>query len=76
MINQQNLSGKPGQAPIAITQVRLGGPGRDYYDKKRADGKTATETYRCLRRQLARTVYNTLNHGLTAAPHRALPTAA
>lgn len=61
---------------IAITQVRLGGPGRDYYDKKRADGKTATETYRCLRRQLARTVYNTLNHGLTAAPHRALPTAA
>ncbi|MBD8060702.1 IS110 family transposase [Cellulomonas sp. JH27-2] len=51
---------------IAITQVRLGGPGRDYYDKKRAAGKTSTETYRCLRRQLARTIYNTLNHSRAA----------
>ena len=60
---------------IAITQVRLGGPGREYYDKKRAAGKTSTETYRCLRRQLARTVYNTLNHG-QATHQGALPAAA
>lgn len=52
---------------IAITQVRLGGPGRAYYDHKRADGKTSTESYRCLRRHLARTIYNTLNHSRTAA---------
>lgn len=51
---------------IAITQVRLGGPGRDYYDHKRAEGKTTTESYRCLRRQLARTIYNTLNHDTAA----------
>ena len=61
---------------IAITQVRLGGPGREYYDKKRAAGKTSTETYRCLRRQLARTIYNTLSHGHAAAPHATLPAAA
>lgn len=60
---------------IAITQVRLGGPGRDYYDKKRAAGKTNTETYRCLRRHLARTIYNTLNHARAAALNT-LPAAA
>ncbi|MBD8077447.1 IS110 family transposase, partial [Cellulosimicrobium arenosum] len=37
---------------------------------------TSTETYRCLRRQLARTVYNTLNHGMAAAPDAAMPAAA
>ncbi len=60
---------------IAITQVRLGGPARDYYDKKRAAGKTSTEAYRSLRRHLARTIYNTLtnNHQATPAP---LPAAA
>lgn len=47
---------------IAITQVRLGGLGRAYYDKRLAAGDTKTEALRCLKRRLARVVYNTLKN--------------
>ncbi|MGL4745856.1 MAG: IS110 family transposase, partial [Dermatophilaceae bacterium] len=44
---------------IAITQVRLKDSlGRAYYDKKLAENKTKTEALRCLKRRLARTVFN------------------
>ena len=36
------------------------GPGRDYYDKKIAEGKTKSKATRCLKRHLARTVYRCL----------------
>ncbi len=55
---------------IAITQIRLGGLGRAYYDKRRAAGDTPTEARRCLKRRLARVVFNTLkNNHSTAAAH-------
>ncbi|MBM6406152.1 IS110 family transposase [Phycicoccus sp. CSK15P-2] len=46
---------------IAITQIRLKDSlGRAYYDKKLAEGKTRTEALRCLKRRIARTVFNRL----------------
>ncbi|GAA4289114.1 hypothetical protein GCM10022262_34750 [Georgenia daeguensis] len=57
---------------IAITQVRLGGLGRAYYDKRLAAGDTKTEALRCLKRRLARVVYNTLKNQTTTSqppPH-------
>lgn len=39
---------------IAVVQIRmLGSPGRAYYDRKIAEGKTAKEAKRCLKRRLA-----------------------
>ena len=46
---------------IAVTQIRLDGPGKTYYEKKRAEGMSTPEALRCLKRRLARTVYNHLN---------------
>lgn len=47
---------------VAITQIRLSDSlGRAYYDKKRAEGMTKQEALRCLKRRLARTVFNLLN---------------
>jgi transposase len=45
---------------IAVTQIRLGGAGRAYYDKRLAAGDSKTEALRCLKRRLARVVFNTL----------------
>lgn len=45
---------------IAITQVRLGGPGRDYLDRRRAAGDTKTEALRALRRRLSDEVFGRL----------------
>lgn len=61
---------------IAITQVRLDGPGKTYYDKRRAAGDTKTEALRCLKRRLARVVYNTLRDTPSTASQPILPTAA
>lgn len=47
---------------IAITQIRLGGLGKTYYDKRLATGNSKTEALRCLKRRLARVVYNTLKN--------------
>jgi transposase len=54
---------------IAVTQIRLGGPGKAYYDKRLAAGNSKTEALRCLKRRLARIVFNTLknNPSTTAA---------
>jgi transposase len=45
---------------IAVTQIRLHGPGRTYYEKKKNEGKSTAEALRCLKRRLARTVFNHL----------------
>jgi transposase len=45
---------------VAITQQRHPGPGRDYYARKIAEGKTTGEARRALKRHLADLVYATL----------------
>jgi transposase len=48
---------------IAITQARMHPPARAYLERKRTEGKSNREAIRCLKRQLARTVYTTLKKG-------------
>jgi len=45
---------------IAITQSRYHPAARAYLERKQAEGKTRREAIRCLKRQLARVVFNTL----------------
>lgn len=46
---------------IALTQIRLtDSPGHAYYRKRLAQGDSTTEALRCLKRRLARVVYNRL----------------
>jgi transposase len=44
----------------AETQVRLPGPGRDYYQRRRTEGKTNAEAIRALKRHMATAVCRTL----------------
>lgn len=45
---------------IAVTQIRMHEPARDYLAKKRAEGKSKTEAIRALKRHITRTVFKTL----------------
>ena len=45
---------------IAITQARYHPAARDYLERKRAEGKSRREAIRCLKRLLARSVFNAL----------------
>ena len=45
---------------IAVTQIRGIGPGKDYFDKQIAAGKTRTEALRLLRRQLSDAAFRAL----------------
>jgi len=45
---------------IAVTQGRCYPPARAYLERKQGEGKSRREALRCLKRQLARTVYTTL----------------
>ncbi len=60
---------------IAITQARLDGLGKVYYQRRRAQGDTTMEALRALKRRLARIVYNLLRDTPTTAtatlPHAA-----
>jgi transposase len=60
---------------IAVTQIRLDGLGRAYYQRRRAQGDTTMEALRALKRRLARTVFHLLLPTDTAAP-ACLPAAA
>ncbi|WP_367276236.1 IS110 family transposase, partial [uncultured Nocardioides sp.] len=53
---------------IAVTQLRLDGLGKSYYDKKKAEGMSTPEALRCLKRRLARVVFNhlTTDHAASA----------
>jgi transposase len=44
----------------ALVQVRVPGPSRDYYLRKRDAGKTSLEAMRCLKRRLADVVFHAL----------------
>ena len=62
---------------IAITQLRLPDSlGRAYYDKKIAEGKTKTEALRCLKRRLARVIFNRLTTDQNNSHSTGLPAAA
>jgi transposase len=64
---------------IAITQIRLDGLGKTYYEKKKSEGMSTPEALRCLKRRLARVVFNTLktdNNTAKPAAGTCLPTAA
>lgn len=52
---------------IAVTQIRLDGLGRTYYEKKKAEGMSTPEALRCLKRRLIRVVFNHLTTDRTAA---------
>jgi transposase len=60
---------------IAVTQIRLDGLGKTYYEKKKAEGMSTPEALRCLKRRLARVAF----HHLTtdqAATETCVPAAA
>lgn len=61
---------------IAITQIRLDGPGKAYYTKRLAAGDTKLEALRRLKRRLARTVFNTLKNTQPTTTTTTLKTAA
>ena len=62
---------------IAVTQIRLKDSlGRAYYDKRLAAGDSTTEALRCLKRRLARIVFNTLTNDQQAASATPLADAA
>jgi transposase len=43
-----------------LTQARVHPPARAYIAKKRAEGKTTKEAFRCLKRHLVRVVWRAL----------------
>jgi transposase len=57
---------------IAITQSRCYAPASTYLERKRSEGKSRREAIRCLKRHLARIVFNTLKtyRGLAVAAAR------
>lgn len=44
----------------AVVQVRMAGPGQDYYRRKREAGKTHLEALRCLKRRISDAVFRSL----------------
>lgn len=61
---------------IAVTQLQRSGLGRSYYDKRVAAGDSTTEALRCLKRRLARIVFNTLKNNPSTGAGPGLPAAA
>jgi transposase len=45
---------------IAVTQLRIHQPAKDYVAKKRSEGKSKTEAIRALKRRLSRVVFKTM----------------
>jgi hypothetical protein len=46
---------------IAVTQIRLDGPGRQYYDKRRKGGDSSPAALRNLKRRITRVVFSRLH---------------
>jgi len=61
---------------IAVTQIRLDGLGKRYYEKKKAEGMSTPEALRCLKRRLSRIVFNHLTTDQTTGKSTCLPAAA
>lgn len=53
---------------IAVTQLRVHQPAKDYIARRISEGKTKREALRCLKRQLVRTIYNTMTPTTANAP--------
>jgi transposase len=47
---------------MALSQIQRASPGRDYYERKRATGKSHKEAMRCLKRRLSDIVYRQIRH--------------
>jgi transposase len=47
---------------IVVTQIRFDGPGRADYRKRLETGDSSIEALRCLKRRLARVIYQTLKN--------------
>jgi len=54
----------------AKTQVRLAGPGRDYYQRRRGEGKTNADAIRALKRHITTAIYRTLQADAAARAAR------
>lgn len=52
---------------MATVELRNPGIGREYFDRKKADGKTSMEAMRCLKRRLSDIVYKTMLNDSVAA---------
>ena len=61
---------------IALTQARIHAPARDYLARRRADGKTAEEGLRALKRHLARHIYRLFNACREPRPRHRSPASA
>jgi transposase len=61
---------------IAITQMRLGGRGRDYYEHRRAEGDGKTEAIRALRRRISDEVYRRMRRDEQSRAASRVPLAA
>ena len=57
----------------ALVQIRFPGPGQDYYQRKRAAGKSSLEAMRCLKRRLSDVVFRALLADLAAGQQEAGP---
>jgi len=57
---------------IAVTQMRVHQPARDYIARRLTDGKTKREAIRCLKRHLVRTIFNTMTTATRETPAPAL----
>ena len=53
---------------IVLTRLRYQSGTRDYSDRRIAEGKTSQEIIRCLKRYVAREIYNLLPRSTTPAP--------
>lgn len=62
---------------IAVTQIRMPDSlGKAYYEKKKAEGMSTSEALRCLKRRLARIVFNHLQTDHQARTETCVPAAA
>jgi len=64
---------------IAVTQIRVEGPGKEYFERLREQGKTKMEALRCLKNAIARRIWRTLTRAheqqsATNAPAPLTPT--
>jgi transposase len=57
----------------ALVQIRVPGPGQEYYLRKRAEGKKPLEAMRCLKRRLSDVVFHALQEDLRARLQAAGP---
>lgn len=62
---------------IAVTQIRITDSlGKTYFERKKAEGMSTSEALRCLKRRLARIVYNNLKTDHEATLKACIPAAA